>query len=1140
MTNNGSQALVVVGSASGIALIEPKTPLTRLNYFDGKFLRAADLDIEQRYLRRLVAVSNQGLGGGVVYGFDTILATGDRLQIGPGFAVDSAGDVMLMSQAATLGIQDLIEASRKHATPAPGTTSGSATFADCATVSAPATGTLLPVSDLYVIAICPAEALCGEEAVYGKLCEEACITSSNRPYRLEGVIVRAIPLQLVTPFPTSKAVSLDSSAYLRSKVAHSFYADEARSHPHAIRRDGLLSGTWCLGAGYEIGGCEVPLAVLARAGSTTLFLDAWIVRRERMDAPGRRYWEWKMMMRPWDVFLAQVLQFQCQLGQVLSGGAPGQGGDPCATAHAVLGDASKLLAAVSPTATSTGIGELQARIQEVLKGAMMTTGAKDRILIRGGIIELPSAGYLPIVVGTLATVNDQVRALLGDGLDLRFCVVRPDYVPRALESAQHMERISLLEGLERPAARPEVDVLVPDGMIVKTGTTGTGFDVAFSFRAPPASVVGLGPVAVAATAVAITPAPPVFRGVGRTAQLAAGGGAAYFAGLYAVQDPTHVVNFATAIAGLATANTAQSLEILRGFAAAPTAATGAAAGASAVSPEVVAGLRAAIAATLDVAAVAILGLDAAVWVSLRCERNPYDLALADTTPFGTELMLVAPAARQVLLRMQLSGTFRVTQAPFSTSNGRTLVGHISALYNLTVAIQGSPPVDKSGSTDLNASLLLSGTSMAGSLHIGLASGPQAILRYDVGASWSGTPLGADFRLAIQAGESGPLRQLAVGHAIENAAVLAPDSASHQRSVAGIALIGKELTTLGRDGTSYVDAAQQALFPTAAPTEELIIRPTMDWALFHRRRRKDCMAGAPVIRPPRSYRVFNVTVDDSLKASALAHDLTLGDALGKKVQELAGTQPDLVVRFAGASAQALFSFATVDTEWKLFQPGNTIAVVIFGAVGDDDAALQTSRLRQLEVAIESDSREDAKSELIPVVPFPPKDAPPDADGIMLFITVAAKPECQHVFGVINEIWNLLVGTISRPGVTAQDIQKSFTDLKNRQLLFDLGRPLFNAKTGDPFDSTQLQSVVGQWSANSRLGTQVLNVATWVTPHDPDEARHLAEANAIAGALVVPGQALTAKSLTGPVAPADVQLDAAPGTPACPVVTLLMGG
>ena len=293
---------------------------------DGKFLRAADLDVEQRYLRQLVAFSNQGLGNGIVYGYDTVLAAGDTVQIGPGLAMDPAGQVLFLPSTATLSLKDLIAASRRTPLALRAGNGSTGSFVDCVEVAAPGSAEVLPASELYVIAMCQAEALCGEEDVYGKLCEEACVTSTDRPYRLEGIVFRTIPLSLRTPLPTSKAVAIDAAKYLRSKVAHSYFADEVLANPNAISRAGLLSQVWCLGAGYQIGGCEVPLAIVGRSGDTTIFLDPWIARRERMDAPARHYWQWKMMMRPWDVFLAQILQFQCQLADILTraaGSPPG-------------------------------------------------------------------------------------------------------------------------------------------------------------------------------------------------------------------------------------------------------------------------------------------------------------------------------------------------------------------------------------------------------------------------------------------------------------------------------------------------------------------------------------------------------------------------------------------------------------------------------------------------------------------------------------------------------------------------------------------------------------------------------------------------------------------------------------------------
>src|SRR5262249_51965268 len=157
------------------------------------------------------------------------------------------------------------------------------------------------------------------------------------------------------------------------------------------------------------------LAVVARAGNTTIFLDPWIVRRERMDAPSRRYWQWTMRMRPWNVFLAQMLQFQCQLADLLAGGSPPgtPAVDPCSPPQEALQQAADLLQQVraglvsyraaardtiadqpAPLALSlSSVVDLHDKLTRVISSGM-TVAARDRILIRGGIIELPSAGYL--------------------------------------------------------------------------------------------------------------------------------------------------------------------------------------------------------------------------------------------------------------------------------------------------------------------------------------------------------------------------------------------------------------------------------------------------------------------------------------------------------------------------------------------------------------------------------------------------------------------------------------------------------------------------------------------------------------------------------------------------------------------------
>ena len=79
---------------------------------------------------------------------------------------------------------------------------------------------------------------------------------------------------------------------------------------------------WCGGAALY-GRDEVVIGLLVREGGSTRVIDAWSGRRERMDAQARSYWQGRMAMRPWAVFTAQILQFQCQLSGALE---PGGGG----------------------------------------------------------------------------------------------------------------------------------------------------------------------------------------------------------------------------------------------------------------------------------------------------------------------------------------------------------------------------------------------------------------------------------------------------------------------------------------------------------------------------------------------------------------------------------------------------------------------------------------------------------------------------------------------------------------------------------------------------------------------------------------------------------------------------------------------
>src|SRR6185436_16505983 len=95
-------------------------------------------------------------------------------------------------------------------------------------------------------------------------------------------------------------------------------------------------------------------AVLVRANGQTRLVDDWIARRERIEAHPRRYWAWRMMMRPWNVFLAQVFQFQCQLQDALRGAPDPAIGDPCKDVRSVLVEAEAYLERL----TAAGINDV--------------------------------------------------------------------------------------------------------------------------------------------------------------------------------------------------------------------------------------------------------------------------------------------------------------------------------------------------------------------------------------------------------------------------------------------------------------------------------------------------------------------------------------------------------------------------------------------------------------------------------------------------------------------------------------------------------------------------------------------------------------------------------------------------------------
>lgn len=1140
-------ALVLVGSQTGHTVIPTPTPLTRLNYFDGKFLRADDLRIEQQYLRALVGLSNQAGGAGVVHGFDTTLGAGDSLALGPGLAIDPAGRVLLLPQQISVSVEALIEASRRRMQAVRPQRIVGAEFAECEEDAETPPSDGPRGSDLYLITVGHAEALCGEEDVYGKLCEEACITSTDRPFRVEGLVVRALPLVLQTPLATSRVVTLDRR-HLRSLVASAYFMDETRRVGHLISRDGLSLDTWCLGADAPTNG-DVPLGVLARAGDTTVFLDAWTARRERIEPPPQRYWAWRMRMRPWDVFLAHVLQFQCHLRDVLEQAPePGAEDDPCVPQVRALSQASEYLAEIehsltaspeettgtvaAPTSLTAASELLPGGIQRIIDlnrevvAALQAAGVRveDRILIRRGIVELPSAGYLPVVPGTSISVNTQVRRLVGEGLDLRFCVVRPDFVAHALEEAQHMERISLLRGLDNPGAREAVDVLVPDGNIVASQRPpGVGFDTRLTVVLPevrletpspaPGTVDNVANLERARlTARAADGLDRVeFRGPSRAEGLSTGGGAVHFAGMAAAPQrraaeeaepapaepggevPTPPVGTPGSITGTPVRGMSFAEPV---FTSRGRETTGAA--------------RATLGPRAFVAAVPPEDNSISGWATMRCDRNPFTLGLGETTRLvGEAALATAGRDRSVGIDVSVDGTLYVAEPARSITGTRRVRGRITrGRASITPVVNGVTGETQTAIISLDAELALTlGAAGGSTLEITLrhADGFEVTVQ----SGWSGDPLTAT--LDVRAGRetedpsvtTGPvigpafsalaaegdeeIVQVASARAIENPEVFAPDNALHTLALTALSRIERALRQPG-----FRTSAEAVLFPAVRPPEVLIVNATRDWVLFHRRRDKQCAPLERPVAPPRRFQLYHVSVAGPDELGGLRE--ALGTGLGLEDFDFRAVA---VTDFAAASATLLTDAAVLREAWLQASPGNRLP---YGAVANESSAviaegaeLARDRLRELALSLEPVTTVEPEAAFDVLAGVPSPLSPAGTDGMMLLVTrtVQVAEVCHDVLRTDDAEWAVFTEDLA-----AGNIAGATAILNRIASTRRLGDVRFEAGTPNIIDESG-SAVAEAW--NEAVGVPPAQVAVLLLPQQTADDAHAEQAGAISALL-----------------------------------------
>lgn len=1071
-----STSLVLMSKQNGVTLIPAKTPLTRLNYFDGKFLRAADLQAEQNYLRSLVHLSNQADGSqGVAYGFDVSLAPSDTLNVGAGLAVDPQGRVLLLPQETNVSVAELIELSKKT-----GAKTGGAVkqqpggFADCLIDKAEPPITTLPGSELYLIVISHTEALCGQEDVYGKLCEEACATDTDRPYRVEGLVIRAVPLQLRTPLATSSAVQL-TRAHQRSMVASAYFNDEREVIASFISKAGLTSEMWCFGAEQGVGS-GVPIGVLARAGTSTIFLDAWTARRERIDTQAKRYWQWRMAMRPWDVFLAQILQFQCQLHDLYKNEPEGDG-DPCRDERQLISEAADAVARLSryyeevtgrlmqmnaslrsrfqqenPTLTSglTQIDDLHRR----LLVARLPPGPLNRILIRGGIVELPSAGYLPVTPGEAVTINRQVRRLMGEGVDLRFCVVRPDYVAHALEQAQHMERISLLEGLDHPDRKPQVDILVPNGQVLeeKKALSRNVFEATLSLssvslntrqinaNAQPGATNAAGASGpsgagsnpfVGASGSGVLTKPTVFQGAARTELLPTGGGAFHLATLNRKpDDDTNTAN---------TAATNQPHFIIN---------ADTAAGGQNISGALARGSTRKI----------------GIWMSMSCEKDIFTLQQNESSRVELQFVEALPdGSLPLVAEGRLQGNFFIEQAAMTVGNERRLTGRLSVLALLRT-VAGDKGQERNGAFDLKVTVTL-GQSASGTAVKLRVDDPKKNLSGTFEATWGSEPL--QLKAHFDYGDPTKLSRLLGVDLLSNPEVYEPNNDAHVMALSALNLIG-----VGLKDMTFVERASRLLFPPPPPpSEELIVRGTLDWVLFHRRRTARC---SPDVPPPvavatRRYALFHLKIRDGNELPFIRE--ALQNSTNDVIERL-GFQQVAIVEF-GAGVTALVSDPNkIETDWQAVDPGNMLgygAIASRGAAADEGEALAEGRLNRMEQAVSTISPTFPESVIEVLRNVPDPLSVQGTDGMIVLITgdEEVKTVCHSVYRA-STIESLRAAVeLIKQGQIKVGLDRNKIEL--------LGQVTFKEKSSEVLNDS-LQPVIDKWNTKGG-GVPADTAFTW---------------------------------------------------------------
>jgi hypothetical protein len=653
---------------------------------------------------------------------------------------------------------------------------------------------------------------------------------------------------------------------------------------------------------------------------------------------------------------------------------------------------------------------------------------------------LPSAGYLPTSLSR--PVQEQVRALFGPGVDLRFCAVRPDYVPEVLQEAQHMERISLTRGLDDPARLEEVDVLVPGGQVGETPSEVAAFTgVARVF--PNNRLTQEGVVAESALSFTVVARDRSASGwswaavgFGEAPQRLSVSGLAK-ASMHAAQvafgaEPEEPAAEGAEEGATEGAARAETEEVIRR----PNAEQDGIRQAASFTQRLVAEGRAALTRRArvigageetDTLAARPLAADedqpVAVWVDVDITDGLDTLSIHDSTTVRARATIFSRAPRPVLGDLRLTGAIRVEDVLVQGERKtiRTVVDAVVKVLDSDGVLRTMPLENFPLSWDLSPQqrrlTVGAGDPVAAVAAFSDTGTPRQILgevllrptrpRQDLvgGVSPAGIAIGTFGAAAV----GRPVASLRLD---ERADAMKAGSDGRALAESVIAIIGAELAAPDRDPSFPAYATERllgGLTSAGGPTE---VTATTDWVFFARRRTRICAGEPTTPTRTRTYRLFHRRQDDRVLTAV--NQLRGGAAGGVRASDL-GFDPVATLQFAEGEVTLRSAVADLRNSWLAADRGDEILLAGVGDFADSDGeAIALGRLATVRSAI-ADLADSTNADIQYLAVIPDEFHQAGLDGAMFTIGTSRQVEtCVTVFRMFPDSLERLLAVLRQLG------------------------------------------------------------------------------------------------------------------------------